>query len=771
MSPVGLTKADTLKSLTDVVRNAKVPPLCIITLEAWLSDPDKCVNLLTKDLGEGPFIVRSSCRAEDTQENSNAGAFLSVLDVALEGLSEAIENVFASYPDRVEGDQVLVQPMLRGVVRSGVVFSHDQSSGYPYRMINWTDGECTDGITGGSDGRLLQIAAGCPVSPASDVAGLIDLANELLEIFDNTPIDFEFAFTKQQEKETLWLLQVRPLIIKAPILENNKLTELLNVVQKKIENYKHAHPFVVGNNTVFGVMPDWNPAEIVGVRPRPLALSLYREMITDVVWAYQRHNYGYRNLRSFPLMPNFFGLPYIDVRLSFNSFVPSEVNENLAGKLVDYYIDRLISYPNLHDKVEFEIVLSCYTFDLDKNLDKLKRVGFLASELEELKQSLRTLTNNIVHPQMGLWRADAAKLETLAVRRKAILGSNMDTLEKLYWLIEDGKRYGTLPFAGLARAAFVAVQLMRSLVEIGVLNQADYDNFSSSVSTVNKKMVLDRQQLNQTEFLKKYGHLRPGTYDILSSRYDEAPELYFDWNLNQEPDISEHEFSLSSRKIQEIDRLLLKNGLEFDCKGMISFIKSAIELREFSKFEFTKNISEALVCISDLGAMHGFCKNELSFASISVFKELKISTIDEVAKLKTSVEKGKEQFNVTKCLSMPPLIVQPMDVWSFEWPDNEPNFITQKKIIANTVPADRRHELEGAIVCIPSADPGFDWLFSYKISGLITAWGGANSHMAIRASELGLPAVIGVGEKKYQKVIAAKLVEIDCVLRKLEVYQ
>ena len=54
----------------------------------------------------------------------------------------------------------------------------------------------------------------------------------------------------------------------------------------------------------------------------------------------------------------FFGLPYIDVRLSFNSFIPADLDEGLAGRLVDYYINRLLSEPNLHDKVEFEIVFS-----------------------------------------------------------------------------------------------------------------------------------------------------------------------------------------------------------------------------------------------------------------------------------------------------------------------------------------------------------------------------------------------------------------------------
>ena len=39
---------------------------------------------------------------------------------------------------------------------------------------------------------------------------------------------------------------------------------------------------------------------------------------------------------------------------------------------------------------------------------------------------------------------------------------------------------------------------------------------------------------------------------------------------------------------------------------------------------------------------------------------------------------------------------------------------------------------------------------------------GANSHMAIRSAEFGLPAVIGIGEQLYNEVSAACIVEIDC---------
>ena len=41
-------------------------------------------------------------------------------------------------------------------------------------------------------------------------------------------------------------------------------------------------------------------------------------------------------------------------------------------------------------------------------------------------------------------------------------------------------------------------------------------------------------------------------------------------------------------------------------------------------------------------------------------------------------------------------------------------------------------------------------------------YGGANSHMAIRTAELGIPAVIGAGSRHYQLWSKAKLLELDC---------
>jgi len=54
-------------------------------------------------------------------------------------------------------------------------------------------------------------------------------------------------------------------------------------------------------------------------------------------------------------------------------------------------------------------------------------------------------------------------------------------------------------------------------------------------------------------------------------------------------------------------------------------------------------------------------------------------------------------------------------------------------------------------------------LFSKNIAGLVTQFGGANSHMAIRCAELGIPAVIGAGEKNFSEWSKYESATIDCL--------
>ena len=75
--------------------------------------------------------------------------------------------------------------------------------------------------------------------------------------------------------------------------------------------------------------------------------------------------------------------------------------------------------------------------------------------------------------------------------------------------------------------------------------------------------------------------------------------------------------------------------------------------------------------------------------------------------------------------------------------------------------ANRPENLDNKIVVIPAADPGWDWIFNYKIKSLITKYGGTNSHMAIRCAEHNIPAILGVGENNFTVIANSKSLEID----------
>lgn len=75
---------------------------------------------------------------------------------------------------------------------------------------------------------------------------------------------------------------------------------------------------------------------------------------------------------------------------------PLLLNKPLAEKLVEYCLSRLRTNPELHDKVEFEIAFTCYTFALPKRVKILGNYGFTPEEQDCLVYCLRELTNSII---------------------------------------------------------------------------------------------------------------------------------------------------------------------------------------------------------------------------------------------------------------------------------------------------------------------------------------------------------------------------------------
>ena len=773
MSSMKSTKGQILQYIATKIKLGNTKESLIITWKEYKENQAEVLSKIIAFSCGTDLIVRSSSSKEDLTEYSNAGAFESVLNVKPQknSINAAVETVFLSYGEVTDEEEVLIQPMLTDIVMSGVVFTADMDTLAPYYVINYHEGNDSAAVTGGNTGHLktcIKYRHSEITLDDSRLERLIAVCQEVEKILESENLDIEFAITSDDE---VYILQARPIAMGTKRYEKLNLDPELNRIYKKIVKLSTRHPFLLGETTCFGVMPDWNPAEILGIRPKRLAISLYKELITDQVWANQRADYGYRDLTQHPLMVSMCGIPYIDTRITFNSFIPAKLNDSIAEKLVNYYLDKLKHYPKYHDKVEFEIVFSCYYLGIREHLNELKQYGFSEMEITRIEYALLDLTNHIIDPKVGLYKKDFEKIKILEQKYAVIMDADISLVDKIYWLIEVCKMYGTLPFAGIARAAFIAVQILKSFVTQKIITQKEYDDFMRSLSTVNKQMnrnlyLYANGELSKEDFLKTYGHIRPGTYDIMSLRYDEAFDEYFSNQIDTVQTVADDTYTFSAEVMQRIQKELEQNGLLISAEELIEYIKETIEGRESSKFVFTKAVSRILQLIEQLGNRLDISKEEMAYLDIMQIKplytDLYVGNVKEV--FEENIKRNKELYKYAVQIKLPSLIVRPEDVYVYSLLDEEPNYITQKEVTADIVRVDSVTEEDccGKIIFIQAADPGYDFIFTKHIAGLVTQYGGVNSHMAIRCAELGIPAVIGVGEKNFSEWSQAKQMTIDC---------
>ena len=106
------------------------------------------------------------------------------------------------------------------------------------------------------------------------------------------------------------------------------------------------------------------------------------------------------------------------------------------------------------------------------------------------------------------------------------------------------------------------------------------------------------------------------------------------------------------------------------------------------------------------------------------------------------------------------------DLFVVEYKNSKPNFITEDIVKGKLKKIDKTSKtsvnLNNRIIVIDSADPGFDWIFTNKIRGLMTKYGGMGSHMAIRCAELNIPAAIGCGHKIFKNLQNNTSITMNC---------
>ena len=787
------TKAQTLKFISQYLSNFFIPEFEYFTYSSWKSDEKSVLDKLLNKFKGNLLAVRSSSIKEDGLFNSMAGTYDSKLNVRanLKPLKIAIEQVFDSYQENLsKNDQVIVQKMVKNVVISGVAMTRNLQDGAPYYTISYDDltGR-TDTVTSGSQiHKTVQVHRLCPdVAIISQrVRAVLRLIREIESVVGLAkPVDIEFAVDKNF---TPHLLQVRP-ITKISTWKKEIETNVNMAIENAQETLKvleNNDVHLVGEKTIYANMPDWNPAEIIGDIPRPLAATLYRNLITKDTWSRARGIMGYKLIEGVDLMKIVAGHAYIDVRASLNSLLPKSLDLNIVKKLVDQGITRLQENKIYHDKLEFELSISIHTLNFEH---EIKRIfpNLSSSDKKIFEKHLKSLTKEIVSTSKSSSLVFAEntikRLEQLQMKRNLIIDENISEhmiINYISLLQTECKNFGTLPFAILARHGFIAQAFLRSFVSKGILSKERCEELKSSIKTVAGELStimesVKNKKVSPQQFFKKFGHLRPGSYDILSDRYVDRKNLF-----KFEPDINSYqktksEFSFSDIEAKKVEKALKRSGINsLTADKFYDYIYRATSGREWGKLVFTKHLSDIIELIAVLGKRSNLSREDLSFINFESFLDLSFDRGLENIEIymNEKARSARKIWEIHSSVFLPHLISCLEDLSIIPIQKGTPNFITQisvkSEIIIVTAKNLEQLDIENKIVCIESADPGFDWIFSKKINGLITQYGGPNSHMAIRCTEFGLPAAIGVGKELFNRLKNINRVWLDCDKKSIE---
>ena len=727
---------------------------------------NKIIKIFSKDI-----IIRSSALNEDSKKESKAGFYDSfiVKKKDFKDIEKKISELIKKFKN--EKDQILIQDYISKPDIAGVVFTKDKTTNSHYYDINYDFSKKSNLITSGTFNPSLKsliIYKNSKYIP-SRFKKLIQIIERLEKLFKNDRLDIEFCIKKNKT----YILQCRPLTGLKKRINNEKLKDVIVNLKKKFNKINKVNETLFGKKTVLSNMSDWNPAEIIGKKPTKLAFSLYSEIITNSIWAEQRKNYGYKDVRPNKLMLNFAGSPYIDLRVDLNSFLPNDLNESVSKKLINYFIKKIKNNPSIHDKIEFELINTCYDFDLIS-----KDLPLSNSEKKIYFSSLKKLTNNIISPKNNLINKELDKIETLKKKIEIINKSKLSHIQKIYYLIDDCKKYGSLPFAGIARCAFISKSILDSLKIRNLIDNKDIDNFYLSINTIsksiNREFYLSQRKKSYKNFIKKYGHLRPSTYSISVENYKKNYKNYFSNNIQCNDLKFVNKFNFSLNKIYKINKIFKKNGFKFNFNQFLKFAKSSIENREYSKLIFTKSIDEIFNNLNNLAKEIKIDPKIVEHLDIDIilksFHDLEQEKLKKI--ILRNININEKSYKFSQNILLPDVIYDKKNFFCYQNFNYRGNYITKKTKISEIIELKKLNnfkKINKKIILIENADPGFDFLFSYEIDGLITKYGGSNSHMAIRCMELGLPALIGVGDKIYNDLSKSKKIFIDCNNKKYSI--
>ena len=668
-------------------------------------------------------------------------------------------------------DRVLVQPQLRDVESCGVVFSRILA-GESYYVVNSDASGKTDVVTSGASGsEVVFVRHGTPLNRLPPhVAGAIELVTELQAKLQHELLDVEYAVDTSGQ---FFLLQVRPLVAASKHRLAARAESAFQAARAEVAKlYERTH-----GSLVLSDMSDWNPAELIGGRPRPLAVSVFDYVITQKTWSSARKRLGYHHPAGIGLLHVVAAHPYTSMRASALSLLPETLDPKLREALVEEAVRFLAKHPELHDKVEFGVIPTAFTPAYDQVFARFAET-FTPEELAAIRSSIRELTKKLILGDPETVSDLMAEINRVDDTRAALLESAQDDLlGAVEGLLLEARERGFELFSAIARLAFIGAAFLRGLVQVQAIKADRADGFLRSLRTVAGELADSMDAyvdgtLNLEKLLAQFGHLRPSTFDVTSPRYDEEPELYLGGaRSHRETAPPAEPFAWSAHELEQISAATTAAGLEIDASVLLRFIADATVGREEAKFIASRTISDALKLIAEWGRARGLTRDDLSYLTLSEILSLSGNTDAGVGVgARQLADAGAARYAADSTVLVPDIITSPDDLDVVSYISSQPNFCAVRRVLGQPIliqPGAADVAIAGRIVLIESADPGFDWVLTRGIAGLITRYGGAASHMSIRCAEFDIPAAIGVGAR-FDALTRATRVDLDPVNHRVE---
>lgn len=711
-------KSDALAWLSGLrLPSVVVPRFVTVSADAWLGGRAAC---LARARALGARLAVRSDRAGEGE--AQAGAWLSLLDVEAGALAGAIERVFASYGEPRAHDRVLVQRQVRGARLAGVASSRALPDGAPMRVASIVAATSNAGVTAAAAPAWTAYDSGT-APPSGRFAALRRVLAGTLDALVR-------AAGREVEIEWLWrggrlhIVQVRALTL--PMVAGTALQLPRRRAQRVVAR-------AVDAEGVLAWMPDWNPAELLGEHPRPLARALFGALIADRTWSQARAAMGYAAVAGSLLQP-VAGRPYVRVERSLASLLPATLPPAQRAGIVARQLRHLRAHPSLHDRIEFELACSAFEFGTDWT----RRAGPWSPRLLcDWRAALLAQAPQLYALAPLRAHAECARFALAGERHWPRTHTPRAWLRALARLRLDW----ALPFAQSARRCFAFEALARSAQRRGAVSADELAQWRGAAA-----VPAGRRDWRSA--------LRPGTFEIAS----ECLRDHAAWPAAVAADAARRP-ALRAGTRAALDALCAEHGLALDAATLQAGFMLAHRARDWGKAVLSVELSAGLDALAALGAAQGFSAGDLGWLELANLRA------PDGARWRARIEAARARHAQDALLRMPALVDARTRLDAVLVPPGRPHYLGRGRVLApvrwiglDTRPA----QVEpGAILLLERCEPGFDWVFACRPRALVAAFGGPNAHVALRAHELRLPALLGVGRELLQRMASLRWLEID----------